>query len=103
MCVCVCVCRVCFQLVLTKEQAATLHSLNMDAYKELKQRLLTTTVLLTASGAGVAGLVAGIDGALPFAIGGLAGTRDTHAHIHTHTRNPNVAFDKKPTISRYKG
>lgn len=61
------------QRVLTKEQATTLHALNMDAYQDLKKRLLTTTALLTAGGAGVAGLAAGLDGAVPFALGGLAG------------------------------
>lgn len=56
-----------------QEQAAALKSMGMSDYESLKARLLLTTALLTAGGSGLAAVTAGLDAAVPFAIGGLAG------------------------------
>lgn len=45
----------------------------MTEYTELKQRLLMITALLTMGGSGIAALAVGVDAAIPFAVGGMAG------------------------------
>jgi hypothetical protein len=47
--------------------------MSLADYSALKSRLLLTTALLTLGGSGVAALASGIDAAVPFAIGGMAG------------------------------
>eukprot|EP00197_Chlamydomonas_leiostraca_P012179 CAMPEP_0202865592 /NCGR_PEP_ID=MMETSP1391-20130828/6246_1 /ASSEMBLY_ACC=CAM_ASM_000867 /TAXON_ID=1034604 /ORGANISM="Chlamydomonas leiostraca, Strain SAG 11-49" /LENGTH=472 /DNA_ID=CAMNT_0049545451 /DNA_START=150 /DNA_END=1569 /DNA_ORIENTATION=+ len=60
-------------VVLTKEAASAIHTMSMSEYDNMKHRLLSTTTLLTISGTAVAGIGAGMDAALPFALGGMAG------------------------------
>ncbi|KAG2429658.1 hypothetical protein HYH02_013996 [Chlamydomonas schloesseri] len=60
-------------VVLTKDQAAALWSLNMNDYTDLKKRLAATTALLVASGASLAALTGGTAAALPYAAGGVVG------------------------------
>lgn len=60
-------------VVLTKEQAATLRRMGLNEYVELKQRLLLLTAALTVGGSSVAALASGMEAAVPFALGGLAG------------------------------
>lgn len=59
--------------ILTKEQAAALRCASMSDYKDMKQRLLVATALLTAGGSGIAALASGPAAAVPFALGGCAG------------------------------
>lgn len=56
-----------------QEQSAALQALSMSDYSSLKSRLLLTTALLTLGGSGVAVLASGVDAAVPFALGGMAG------------------------------
>uniref|UniRef100_A0A383VRU7 DUF7755 domain-containing protein n=1 Tax=Tetradesmus obliquus TaxID=3088 RepID=A0A383VRU7_TETOB len=59
--------------VITKEQAAVLQAMSLADYSALKSRLLITTSLLTLGGSGVAAVASGVEAAVPFAIGGMAG------------------------------
>eukprot|EP00882_Tetradesmus_deserticola_P003891 GHRQ01004115.1.p1 GENE.GHRQ01004115.1~~GHRQ01004115.1.p1 ORF type:complete len:298 (+),score=112.83 GHRQ01004115.1:1388-2281(+) len=59
--------------VLTKEQAALVQAMGLADYSALKSRLLGTTALLTLGGSGVAAVASGMDAAVPFALGGMAG------------------------------
>jgi hypothetical protein len=56
-----------------QEQAAVLQAMSLADYSALKSRLLLTTALLTLGGSGVAAIASGVDAAVPFAIGGMAG------------------------------
>jgi hypothetical protein len=56
-----------------QEQAAVLQAMSLADYSALKTRLLLTTALLTLGGSGVAAIASGVDAAVPFAIGGMAG------------------------------
>jgi hypothetical protein len=47
--------------------------MSLADYSALKTRLLLTTALLTLGGSGVAAIASGVDAAVPFAIGGMAG------------------------------
>ncbi|GIM15970.1 hypothetical protein Vretimale_18642 [Volvox reticuliferus] len=60
-------------MILTKEQAMALWSLNMSDYSDLKRRIAATTALLVASGASLAALMGGTVVALPYAAGGVVG------------------------------
>lgn len=60
-------------MILTKEEAAAVQRMSMSSYSELKHRLLLATALLTAGGSGLAAVASGVDAAIPFALGGLAG------------------------------
>ncbi|GLI69695.1 hypothetical protein VaNZ11_014384, partial [Volvox africanus] len=60
-------------MILSKEQATALWSLNMSDYSELKRRVAATTALLVASGASLAALMGGTVVALPYAAGGVVG------------------------------
>ncbi|EFJ44280.1 hypothetical protein VOLCADRAFT_106495 [Volvox carteri f. nagariensis] len=60
-------------VVLSKEQATALWSLNMSDYTDLKRRVATTTALLVASGASLAALTGGTAAALPYTAGGVVG------------------------------
>jgi hypothetical protein len=56
-----------------QEQAAVLQAMSLADYSALKSRLLITTALLTLGGSGVAAVASGVEAAVPFAIGGMAG------------------------------
>jgi len=60
-------------VILSKEQAAALHAIGMSDYSDMKGRLLLLTALLTVGGSGIAGLWHGLEAAIPFALGGMAG------------------------------
>ncbi|KAG2488505.1 hypothetical protein HYH03_013008 [Edaphochlamys debaryana] len=60
-------------VVLSKEQAAALWSINMNDYDDLKRRIAATTTLLVASGASLAALTGGTAAALPYTAGGVVG------------------------------
>ncbi|KXZ42823.1 hypothetical protein GPECTOR_116g355 [Gonium pectorale] len=60
-------------VVLSKEQASALWSINMSDYADLKRRLAATTTLLVASGASLAALTGGTAAALPYTAGGVVG------------------------------
>lgn len=60
-------------VILSKEQAAALHAMGMADYSDMKGRLLLLTALLTVGGSGIAGLWHGVEAAIPFALGGMAG------------------------------
>jgi hypothetical protein len=57
----------------SQEQAAALHAIGMSDYSDMKGRLLLLTALLTVGGSGIAGLWHGLEAAIPFALGGMAG------------------------------
>lgn len=60
-------------MILTRDQASRLHTVNMQEYEKLKSKLLLTTATLASGGS--AGVLAfgGTELAVPFAMGGLAG------------------------------
>lgn len=64
--------RVCVRVRL-QEEAAAVQRMSLSSYGQLKQRLLLATALLTAGGSGLAAAASGVDAAIPFALGGLAG------------------------------
>ncbi|KAL4855806.1 hypothetical protein ACK3TF_003579 [Chlorella vulgaris] len=60
-------------VVVTKERAAQLYSLNMQQYAEMKGQLIAATAVLVGLGSALAYAVGGRDLALPFALGGTSG------------------------------
>lgn len=60
-------------IILTKEDAAALRAMHLSEYDDVKSRMLLTSLALTVGGSGAAGLMVGMDAAVPFALGGAAG------------------------------
>ncbi len=60
-------------VVVTKERAAQLYSLNMQQYAEMKGQLIAATAVLVGLGSALAYAAGGRDLALPFALGGTSG------------------------------
>jgi hypothetical protein len=62
-------------VVLSREQAVALWTLNMGEYEGLKRRMAGTTLLLVAAGASLAAVTGGTAAALPYTAGGVVGER----------------------------
>uniref|UniRef100_A0A061R9H7 DUF7755 domain-containing protein n=1 Tax=Tetraselmis sp. GSL018 TaxID=582737 RepID=A0A061R9H7_9CHLO len=60
-------------VIMSKAEAAKVYSRGMQDYSDLKQQLLLTNLALVAGGCVVMGLIDGIDGMVPMAIGGGLG------------------------------